>query len=47
MVSDDIADEDALIDLYHEILKRAENSIKDVLQYATVSTYLTKKYMIW
>ncbi|XP_068619246.1 dynein beta chain, ciliary-like [Battus philenor] len=31
---DDIANEDAMIDLYHDILKRIENSITDVLQYA-------------
>ncbi|KAI8425202.1 hypothetical protein MSG28_007025 [Choristoneura fumiferana] len=32
---DDIANEDSMIDLYHEILKRIENSINDVLTYAS------------
>ncbi|XP_028032579.1 dynein beta chain, ciliary-like isoform X2 [Bombyx mandarina] len=32
---DDIAREEAMIDLYHEILKRVENSINDIVQYAT------------
>ncbi|OWR50188.1 Dynein beta chain ciliary [Danaus plexippus plexippus] len=32
---DDIKKEDAMIDLYHDILKRIENSINDVVQYAS------------
>ncbi|XP_039757462.1 dynein beta chain, ciliary-like [Pararge aegeria] len=32
---DDIKKEDAMIDLYHDILKRVENSINDVVQYAS------------
>ncbi|XP_041969099.1 dynein beta chain, ciliary-like [Aricia agestis] len=32
---EDIAKETALIDLYHEILKRVENSSNDILQYAS------------
>lgn len=33
---DDISNEDAMIDLYQEILKRVENSINDIVQYASV-----------
>ncbi|CAH0400414.1 unnamed protein product [Chilo suppressalis] len=32
---DDIEKEETMIDLYHEILKRVENSINDVVQYAS------------
>ncbi|XP_060805137.1 dynein beta chain, ciliary [Amyelois transitella] len=32
---DDIAKEEAMIDLFHEISKRVENSINDVVQYAS------------
>ncbi|GBP61181.1 Dynein heavy chain 17, axonemal [Eumeta japonica] len=34
MYGNDIAEESGLIDLYHEISKRIENSINDVIQYA-------------
>lgn len=34
--TDDIEEEDAMIDLYHEILKRVENAINDVVSYASV-----------
>ncbi|CAH2045643.1 unnamed protein product, partial [Iphiclides podalirius] len=42
---DDIANEDAMIDLYHDILKRIENSITDVLQYATKYEKYTPLWM--
>ncbi|CAB3248911.1 unnamed protein product [Arctia plantaginis] len=32
---DDLANEDAMIDLYHEILKRIENSIHDIISYSS------------
>lgn len=35
--TDDIEYEDDMIDLYHEILQRTENSINDIVQYASVS----------
>lgn len=37
--AEDIRKEEAMIDLYHEILKRVENSITDVVQYASVSLH--------
>ncbi|XP_013170954.1 PREDICTED: dynein beta chain, ciliary-like [Papilio xuthus] len=42
---DDIANEDAMIDLYHELLKRIENSINDVLQYASKYEKYTPLWM--
>ncbi|VVD05318.1 unnamed protein product [Leptidea sinapis] len=42
---DDIVNEDAMIDLYHEIAKRIENSITDVLQYASKYEKYTPLWM--
>ncbi|XP_037301353.1 LOW QUALITY PROTEIN: dynein beta chain, ciliary-like, partial [Manduca sexta] len=41
---DDIVAEEAMIDLYHEILKRIENSINDVVQYASIYVAEIRKY---
>lgn len=44
---DDLIGEDAMIDLYHEMLKRIENSINDIAQYASVCnilSHVTKLY---
>ncbi|KAJ0173728.1 hypothetical protein K1T71_010877 [Dendrolimus kikuchii] len=42
---DDISDEEAMIDLYHEILKRVENSINDVVSYASKYEKFTYLWM--
>nr|CAB3508098.1 unnamed protein product [Spodoptera littoralis] len=36
---DDLIGEDAMIDLYHEMLKRIENSINDIAQYSSIDKY--------
>lgn len=41
MLTDDIEHEEAMIDLYHEILKRIDNGINDVVSYASVSFLTT------
>lgn len=38
--SDDLVAEDGMIDLYHEMLVRIENSINDIAQYTSVSIHL-------
>lgn len=45
-IIDDIKKEDAMIDLYHDILKRVDNSITDVVQYASVSLHKYNRILI-